>query len=47
MKKLFLILCAACAACACAPTAPQPEKRLYMWFDCEANFALANDQVGS
>ena len=43
MKKLFLILCAACAACACAPTAPQPEKRLYMWFDCEANFALAND----
>lgn len=42
MKKLLLILCAACAAWSCAPKEEAAQKRLYMWFDCEANFALSN-----
>lgn len=43
MKKILTLLCAACAAYACTPKADGPEKRLYMWFDCEANFALSNN----
>ncbi|WP_295938942.1 alpha amylase family protein [uncultured Alistipes sp.] len=37
MKKLFLICIAALAALSC--TGAKQEKPLYMWFDCEANFA--------
>ena len=38
MKKLLLIWLAAFAAVSCAQE-KQPSKPLYMWFDCEANYA--------
>ena len=39
MKRLFLLcLAAALAAVACAKRQQTP-KPLYMWFDCEANYA--------
>ena len=38
MKKLLLIWLAAFAAVSCAQE-KQPPKPLYMWFDCEANYA--------
>ena len=39
MKRLFLLcLAAALAAVACAKRQQAP-KPLYMWFDCEANYA--------
>ena len=38
MKKLLLIWLAAFAAVSCAQE-KHPSKPLYMWFDCEANYA--------
>ncbi len=43
MKKILLFLCVTFVAYSCTPKAGNPEKRLYMWFDCEANFALSNN----